>query len=279
MSRPTGILICLPIYGGMIRAETMETVYSTGQFLTRCGIPNQLAWFSAADISEVRNLFLTMWYDNYKQFSHMLFIDADMGFSPELIRDMIKFDQPLMGALYARREMTPSIVGTAPVGHTIKDVQHGFLPASAVGGGVMMIARKMVDEMLRQKPELSDKMPPYLRNAMARLGDGMPRILRMFDVIQTPDYRLSEDVSFCKRAQDAGFPIWANVRHKIDHIGTFNYFLSYESILKRKAQEAAEAVTELPTPMEFKYGNEDTPRADRPGPGEPRDTGAGAGAI
>jgi len=243
--RPTGVLICCPAYGSTMRAETAETIYSCGQFLIRCGIPNQLAWFSAADIAEVRNLFLTMWYDHQKQFSHMLFIDSDMGFSPELIRDFIKFDKPLMGALYARREMTPSIVGNAPLGHSLKDSRdnHGFLPATALGAGVMWISRKMIDEMLRQKPELSDKMPEYLRKAMSRLEpSGMTRILRMFDVIQSPEFgRLSEDVSFCHRVRDAGFEIWANVRHKIDHIGTFNYHLRYEGILEQKERAAADA--------------------------------------
>jgi hypothetical protein len=86
-------------------------------------------------------------------------------------------------------------------------------------------------------------MPEYLRKAMSRLEpSGMTRILRMFDVIQSPEFgRLSEDVSFCHRVRDAGFEIWANVRHKIDHIGSFNYHLRYEGIMEQQAKAADEA--------------------------------------
>jgi len=243
--RPSGILICVPAYGSVMQARTAETIYAVGQFLTRCGINNQLSWFSAADIAEVRNLFLTMWYDHHKHMSHMLFIDSDMGFSPELIRDFIKFDKPLMGVLYARREMVPSIVGTAPLGHSLKDIQdnHGFLPATAIGGGVMMISRKMIDEMLRQKPELSQPTPEYLRKAMAALDPaGLPRILRMFEVLQTPEAgRLSEDISFCHRVREAGFEVWANCRHLIHHIGPFDFKLRYEGVMEQKEKAAADA--------------------------------------
>jgi hypothetical protein len=106
---------------------------------------------------------VTDWYDNHPEFSHLLFIDSDMGWpcesdygKPNLIRDMIKFDKPLMGCFYAKRKADAEVVGTADA-HTIDDVQHGFMKATGIGCGVMMIERSVITTMLEKIPHISDK--------------------------------------------------------------------------------------------------------------------------
>jgi hypothetical protein len=235
--RVKSILICVPAGGQMVSSKTTESLFATGQFLTKQGIPNQLSMFSAADIEDIRNLFLTYWYDT-TDFTHMLFVDADMGFHPMLVRDMIVFNKPLMGCLYARRQMPASVVGTVPEGHSIKDVQSGFIKATGLGCGVMMISREVVARMLEKMPELSDRAEGYL----LRATDGkLTRIIRAFDKYRDANLRLSEDMAFCHRWQLCGGEIWANIDHKISHVGPFDYHLRYQGVLEAKAaQEEAE---------------------------------------
>lgn len=241
--RPGGILMAMPAYNQMVQACTTESIFSTGQWLTAQGIPNQMAWFSAADIVEVRNLFVTMWYDTRPEFEWMLFIDADMGWHPALIRDYLRFGKPLMGTFYAKRQMQPAVVGTAAEGHSIKDVVEGFLPASDLGGGLMMINRCLVAELLRQKPELSDPHSWLLAGVAKPFG--LTRIIRAFDTIIDERggrvRRLSEDVSFCHRWRECGGEVWANVNHSISHVGPFDYHLRYAGVLEAKAKQAADA--------------------------------------
>ena len=114
--KPSGILICVPCMGQQMFAHTALSLYTTAQFLASKNIHNKLSWYAAADIEDIRNLFVTAWYDGQPEFSHMLFVDADMGWEPELIRDFLRFDKPLMGVLYAKRKMPVSVVGTVPEG-------------------------------------------------------------------------------------------------------------------------------------------------------------------
>lgn len=234
MKRPS-VMVCLPAYGQNNAAQTTETLYKLAQFFTLNQIRNQLSWFSAADIVEVRNLFLTSWYDCHPQFTHLLFIDADMGFEPELIRDMLNFDKPLTGAFYARRQMPPSVVGAAlKEDHCFTDLKQGHLPAAYVGAGAMLIKRSMIREMLEKKPELIDALPSVLANATDL---PLTRLLRVFDCILEDNRRLSEDISFCQRWIECGGEIWANVMHKIDHVGPFNFHLRYGGIMEKKWKE------------------------------------------
>lgn len=230
--RPKGILICVPAYGQTMAAQTAETLYSLAQWLTKEGINNRLSWYSAADIEDVRNLFVTVWYDGHPQFSHLLFIDSDMGFHPMLVRDMIRFDKPLLGALYAKRKSPASIVGTAPEGHTLKDVVKGFLPSTGVGCGVMLIKRDVIKTMLEKMPHLSDDLPSSLAEATPDLQ--LNRIIRAFDKIRDGNVRLSEDMSFCYRWQQCGGELWANVDHRISHVGPFDFAIRYQGVLEAK---------------------------------------------
>jgi hypothetical protein len=237
-AKPQGILIALPAGGQMVTSKTTESLFATAQFLTAQKIPNRLMMFSAADIEDIRNLFITQWYDAEPEFSHLLFVDADMGFSPALIRDMIQWDRPLMGVLYARREMPASIVGTVPEGHSLKDVHHGFIRASGLGCGVMMISREVIKTILEKFPELADESEDYL----TRKSDGrIKRILRVFEKIRTKELRLSEDMSFCWRWQQCGGEIWANVAHSISHVGPFDYHMRYLGMIEAREQEAKAA--------------------------------------
>lgn len=243
MKRPS-VMICVPAYQQSVSAQTMESVYTLAQFLTINGVRNQLSWYSAADIVEVRNLFVTTWYDCYPQFSHLLFVDADMGFDAHMIRDMLKFDKPLMGSFYAKRSMTPTVVG-APLDPDVQyhDMRDGHVLANYVGGGTMLIKRTVLDQMLEKIPEVIDDLPSFIA---AQTDAPLKRFLRVFDCIKDGNRRLSEDVSFCIRWREfCGGEIWANVDYKVDHIGSFNFHMRYAGILeneiKMKAAQAEDA--------------------------------------
>src|SRR6266568_2481882 len=141
--KPTGILICVPAFGQQMAAATAQSLYNLALHLTVNGVASSLCFMSAADIAEVRNLFLTTWYDGYPKevFSHLLFVDADMEFPAALLADMLKFNRALMGCLYARRSYPAVAVGrcfTDSYGHELEDVKDGFLEVMGVGGGVML---------------------------------------------------------------------------------------------------------------------------------------------
>ena len=237
MTKPS-ILICVPAYGQTMMAQTAEALFSTGQWLTRQGINNALSWYSGADIEEIRNLFVTSWYDGRKEFSHLLFVDSDMGFHPALIRDMIKFDKPLMGVLYAKRKAEPGIVGMLAEGHSTKDIVHGFMRSEGLGCGVMMIRRDVITKMLEKMPFLSKPIQKSL--AEAAPGMNLTRIIHAFDKLKNDEYQLSEDMSFCRRwVSGCDGEIWANVAHRISHVGPFDYAIRYQGIME--SNEAAKA--------------------------------------
>ena len=52
------------------------------------------------------------WCCRIPSYTHLLFIDSDMGYAPTLIDKMINFDKPLTGCVYPKRGFDYSLFHT-----------------------------------------------------------------------------------------------------------------------------------------------------------------------
>lgn len=175
---------------------------------------------SLPDIADLRNILSTIWYDK-TQAEHLLFVDADMAFEPQLILDMLEFDKPLVGALYPQK--------TLPIRFAVKLCEDKPIPASghirvlALGAGALLIRRDCLTRLLDSGQAKSDARLDFhsAGNDLKRLG--INRMIRAFDKIDTDTGELSEDYSFCRRYINAGGEIWANINHPVMHVGQYGY--------------------------------------------------------
>ena len=101
----TTIFIFVPTYKNQLTATTFLTTHALRSFLEAKGIKVGVSAISSPDIEWVRNFALTYWYDKQKQYSHLLFIDDDMGFMPDVVMDMLLFNEPVVGAIYPKKTM------------------------------------------------------------------------------------------------------------------------------------------------------------------------------
>jgi hypothetical protein len=202
----------------------------------------QLAFASVAyaDIAESRNFLLTHWFDKTDA-SHLLFMDSDMGFEPQLVVEMLALKKPMVGAISPRRQVdlkrlyTIASEGGADAERAISRAHDyivqpvrgraagrakGFIEVDGCGAGVMLIARECIDQMLKKLPKLSDTTAP----GNSPLARGLNRLIRAFDPITLDGGRLSEDFSFCHRWRvECGGEIWASTDRKITHVGVHHY--------------------------------------------------------
>jgi hypothetical protein len=246
----TGVSIMVPAGHRMMLADTTQSLFDLGQLLTTESIPNRLKWITCAEIANIRNLFITLWYYKQPQASHLLMVDADMHFSPFMVWDMLQFGKPLVGTFYARREFPVSVVGKALNDtDTEKDVVDGHLKVDGVGGGVLLIKRSVIDEMIEKMPEIIDTSTFHSVSGSVQAYE-LPHLLRPFSPVKLENGgELSEDLSFCWRWRQCGGDVWANVRHPIGHVGPFEWTIRYEDYLIERGKAAAEPAADA-TPQE-----------------------------
>jgi hypothetical protein len=246
------ILLATPAYGGVVTTAYHNAVMKTLVYFQRefPGIEFETAVVSISMLVMARNI-LASRVLNDPTFTHLLFIDSDMGFQPSLIAKMLAQRKPVVGIVAPMRRLdyeayhkarekaeNPMIarligndyvagegavkVNTLADGTRQIDVVDGFVQVSHTGTGIMLVERQVLEGMRERYERLwvADP-PPHIR------GLGLPTggLLQCFE--QARDHlgiALGEDVSFCLRwTQDMGGEIWANIDEGIIHVGSDNY--------------------------------------------------------
>jgi hypothetical protein len=234
------LFIAVPAYGEAFYTSCVRSLFKLAVASERRGWLPSLATVSYADIAEARNVLLTHWFDKTDA-SHLLFVDADMGFEPQLIFDMIEFDKPLVGVLSPKRQIDLDRLSKAiAAGRSIEEAtasahdfvvqkpsrrntsRKGFLQVEGCGAGILLMHRSCIEAMLNELPEIADERPSVSLGLSGRL-------IRAFDFTTIDGVRLSEDFSFCRRWREkCGGEVWANISHPITHVGPQHFTARYE---------------------------------------------------
>jgi glycosyltransferase involved in cell wall biosynthesis len=182
--------------------------------------------------------------------THLLFIDADIGFNPEDIPKMIDRDVDIVCGLYPKKEINwPRISnavlnGVAPqqlaehagsvVVNLVKSeatfVNSGDLLEINNGGtGFMLIKREVFQK-------LSKKVPQYLSD-MYTATDIVtePKYIKEFfttSIDKETGRLMSEDYHFCILARKHGFKVYADPMIDLTHTGTYIFSGATERIVE-----------------------------------------------
>ena len=149
------LFICVPAFGQMWTTTTALTTHALNAHLASKGISAGITSLSFPDIAELREMFMTIWYDTMPDVDYLLFIDADMGFPPEMVTDMIMFDEPIVGTVYPQRKAPLSWAGSG-TGQTVTERRGNFMLVEGVGMGCTLIRRDAVTKMIEAYPQLID---------------------------------------------------------------------------------------------------------------------------
>lgn len=231
------IFIFVPAFGQIISATTFLTTHALQQQLAAKAIGGGISTMSFPDIAELRAMALTIWYDAMPTSSHLLFIDADMGFPPDLVLDMIMFDEPIVGSIYPQRKVPLSWAGSG-TGKPVTERRGNFMLVEGVGMGCTLIRRDLVTKMLEKMPELVDTRL-HLHPAGETIKQaGANRLIRAFEKLDLPDRGLvSEDLSFCLRWAACGGQVWASIGHRMSHVGPYDYAGRYLDMVEQQQQQ------------------------------------------
>lgn len=236
------IFVFVPAFGRQITTTTFEASHSLMGALIQKGIHASIASFSWPDIEEIRNMVLSWWYDVCADSTHLLFVDADVGFPPQLVLDMLTFNEPLVGGIYPKKTYPIEWVGS---GMDNGEYRKGFIEVDGLGAGCLLVRRDAVAMMIEKFPEL---IRPYMTIPDLRYA-GAKRTFGFFDCLRVPEGKVSEDISFCRRFREAGGKVWASTAYTLTHEGShaFTGCFAEQRDIERKAKEEAARANEAIT--------------------------------
>lgn len=233
------IFTFVPAFGQTITATTFLCTHALqSHFAAKC-IHGGISTLSFPDIAELRAMAMTIWYDTMPDSTHLLFIDADMGFPPDMISDMLLLNEPIVGAVYRQRKEPVSWAGSG-TGQPNAERRGNFMEVEGVGMGCTLIQRGVVTKMLEQMPEMVDTRMSLHPAGETIKQAGSNRIIRAFEKMDLPDRGIvSEDLSFCLRWRQCGGRVWAAIGYRISHVGPYDFAGRYLDGVEDAERQAA----------------------------------------
>lgn len=255
------VLIATPAYGGSVFVAYHDSVLRTLAYFQRefPGIAFESSILSLSMVTVARNILASQVLAD-DTLTHLLFIDADMGFAPSLIAKMLAFRKPVVGIVAPQRRLDYEayhrvraqveaplmarlvandyvagdgavVVERGPAGQPEIEVVDGFVRVTRTGTGILLVERAVLEAMRQRFPELWVATPP---DSIRRSGLPEGGLLQCFDQMRDEQgVAIGEDVSFCRRwTEGLQGEIWANIDEGIVHVGQDNYAGRYLSKLE-----------------------------------------------
>jgi len=213
--RTTHIHFCLPMYNGVCNEATFISMIKFSIIAAKMGINYSIdTMVNESLITRGRNNLVAKFLFNQTA-THLMFIDADLGFDAESILRLLCANQDLVGGVYPMKRIPVRyVINTVP--NPI--IQGDLIEVSTLGTGFMLIRREVIEKMIAAHPELK-----YRDN----IGIGQqyePLMYGLFDTMIDPDGNyLSEDWTFCYLWRMMGGKVFADTGIKLDHTGYHKY--------------------------------------------------------
>jgi hypothetical protein len=233
------LTIGTPCFGGQVSWLYAVSLLKLQKAFTQRGWNlNYLVQAGDALVTRARQTIVGHFLENPSA-THLLFIDADIGFEPEQVLRLIEFGADVSAAVYPAKQINWDLMPTAvqagrsplesaTLSYVVereasKDlvVRSGFVRSRYAGTGFLMIRRSVLEAMIEHYPELRYTHEHGAGDPSA--GSSGRSALFNCMVDQNTGFYLSEDFSFCRRWTDMGGEIWVDYTSRLNHVGLMVY--------------------------------------------------------
>lgn len=239
MTEQIHLVVATPCFGGQVSsiyASSIFTLQRTLRSMSNVALTVHMRDGDAL-ITRARANLVTLFLDDPSA-THLLFIDADIGFTPEQVFRLIETGADMVAGVYpikkvnwnkAKRAMEagrPDLAAAA-LDYVLEiddpdrvTVVNGFTRIRYAGTGFLMIRRQVLEQMCRHYASLQ-----FFREHSHDALAGSPNRFALFECLIDPatGTYLSEDFAFCKRWTDMGGEIWADLGSKLQHVGPLTF--------------------------------------------------------
>jgi hypothetical protein len=234
LSAAVSLVVATPCFGGQISVHYASSLLRLQMLARGYRNLNLKVLFKDGDalITRARASLISQFLDDPGA-THLLFIDADIGFDSEQVLRLIQSGADMSAAVYPIKRIdwdkvkrTIEIARPSPAAAALQYVlevydpnavieQAGFVKVRYAGTGFLMVRRQALERMCAHYPQLKFKRDHSID--AATVSDNR---FALFECMIAEDGTyLSEDFAFCKRWTDMGGEIWADLKSKLTHVG------------------------------------------------------------
>lgn len=233
-------LIALPCYDRQVTEPFFMSTIKACMAFKEYGMKFGISTISDSLISRARNQLVAKFMAN-ETFTHLMFIDVDLGYNYEDILKMLWHDKDIITGAYPIKEIlwdkvvenidkgvekdklsekSTRFVVNPCVGEDNKiKFDNGAISIYDAGTGFMLIKRSVFERLFEAYPELK-----YVDDTGALKEKERDNAYALFNSYVDDDGRfLSEDYGFGRYWQKIGGEVWVDPSIEMTHLGRFEY--------------------------------------------------------
>lgn len=261
---PARVLVTLPLYGGVCYDRFLSSWTDLLQWASHQPVDFSLQIITNESLlPRARNLGVVKLLDNKEQFTHLLFIDGDMGFRPYRFERLLQWDKPMVGCpgpvkfIYWDRIYDAVRLGQDPQTFAMRyavnfldaegfQAENGFAKVQDMGCCFFLAKTEALVELAERNPDLRCHAMSHVNG----MPVNSPNQYTFFDTARDPQGRYLEcDHAFMYRWRQlgAGHDIWADMTGDLDHVGIYHFKGSMSQYFF--GEEMADQISSISTPF------------------------------
>ncbi|KAK3235689.1 hypothetical protein CYMTET_54130 [Cymbomonas tetramitiformis] len=242
------VMLATPCYGGLVYDSFFLSVMRAMNYYRDKKVQIHAATVPGiADLPKARGALIYQFLA-HKHYTHVLFVDADIEFTPQMIERCIASGKDVVTVMYPKKaiewgniqeavragsrqvfdleklkgiglnypvEWEFEAAGDAEAGSVVTD-KAGFARVSRAGAGFMMVKRSAIEAMVKGYPEL----------AYTDLNSGQTHYAFFHTVLETNAHSthwVSEDFAFCDRWRKLNGEVWVDLTVGLNHTGPIKF--------------------------------------------------------
>ncbi len=245
--RTTRVHMCMPCYGGMLTEQTFMSYIKWANTARQLGIDWTVETMTNESlISRARNT-LTAKFLNTEGSTHLMFIDADIGWEPWHLLVLLDRQKDVIGGLYPMKSLPIKwCVNGIPGKEEGSAEDPNLVEVSKTGTGFLLIKRDVFEKL-----DAHPAVKPFA-NDIGLPTELNPFMKTYFDTAVREGRYYSEDWTFCENWRDLGGEVWVDKRVLLRHTGTY----TFDAATQDKLYEDLKAISQPKPVMQPQGGHE-----------------------
>jgi len=216
MTKIPSVLIAIPCYGGQVQDTCLHGIYKFAKHASHYNIDHELYLVSNESLISTGRSNIANFFVNDTKYDYLMCIDSDIGFKWEDIVRLLSWNKDFVTGAYSMKTIPPDYNFLI---HPSKETDDDLIRLSHIGTGFHLVHRNVFKTIADKNPQLK-----YMPDSKHRLiSDRMKNNSYHFYETIIDGGIIPEDISFCRRYNEAGGKIWLDPNINLTHAGNHIY--------------------------------------------------------
>lgn len=212
------VMVAVPTYTCEVHYRLLESLTAAWVYCLMHGIELELRVAARFSLVQYARNYLVQQFLADESYTHLMWIDADVGFDPRAIMQLLNHEKDVIGGVYPVKT-TPATFPYEPEGEWSADLHK----AKVLPGGFLLCSRHAIETVA--------KSVPWYLLTHAGQENMTPHV---FDLVLENERLLGEDIIFCRRMRDLGFDVWVDPDINFTHSGMMDWAANLATSVRRQ---------------------------------------------